>query len=289
MTFQKPGYLFIFLLIIVLFSCEKDVTNIKLPEFIQKLVISSFISPSDTVSYINISSNRRIYGELGVDEQVGKLTAFLSDNTREVSLDTSKSGFVFRPKDMLIEEGKEFKLRVLGDKGFSVFASCIIPEKMDFFLEADTFSIPVDYYWSSDRRRIDVRLTIHDIQGKDNYYRILGKGVGYYSDPYTHESHKGDNIIRFENEFFSDKGVDGKEIIQESNHGLNYFFDHDSAFLVFYLYNTDKSYYQYHKSLNEYNGGDNPFEEVSPIFSNVTGGLGVFAAYTVDSLVLRLK
>jgi hypothetical protein len=63
----------------------------------------------------------------------------------------------------------------------------------------------------------------------------------------------------------------------------------DSAFLKVYLLNTDKSYYDYHRSLGNYDSGDDPFTEPSPVFSNVNGGLGIFAAYTVDSLIFRLK
>jgi hypothetical protein len=63
---------------------------------------------------------------------------------------------------------------------------------------------------------------------------------------------------------------------------------YDSAFLKVYLLNTCKPYYQYHKSLENYNDGENPFAEPTPIYSNIEGGLGVFAAYLVDSAVIRL-
>ena len=41
--------------------------------------------------------------------------------------------------------------------------------------------------------------------------------------------------------------------------------------------------------LKKYSSGEDPFTEPAPLYSNITGGLGVFAAYTFDSLVVRLR
>jgi hypothetical protein len=85
--------------------------------------------------------------------------------------------------------------------------------------------------------------------------------------------------------------VDGSRIIyKESVSNFSaYYSDYDSALLKIYLYNTEESYYRYHTSLDNYNDGENPFTEVTPVYSNVTGGLGVFTSFTVDSLVYLLK
>jgi uncharacterized protein (DUF1919 family) len=91
-----------------------------------------------------------------------------------------------------------------------------------------------------------------------------------------------------ESEFFNDEKQDGKRIYANS---LTVFEPErsDSSFLVFYLLSTDKDYYTYHQSLNKYSGGEDPFTETSPVYSNVSGGLGIFAAYTIDSITLRIK
>ena len=59
------------MLLMVMNSCERDVKNVGLPEFEQKLVLAAFISPSDTISKITVSSNQRIYGELGTRVTAG--------------------------------------------------------------------------------------------------------------------------------------------------------------------------------------------------------------------------
>jgi hypothetical protein len=41
--------------------------------------------------------------------------------------------------------------------------------------------------------------------------------------------------------------------------------------------------------MSNYISGSNPFSEPTPVFNNIAGGLGIFAAYTIDSIIFRLK
>lgn len=290
MKLNSIKYSICVLLIISSNSCEKDAKNVDLPPFEQKLVVASFISPSDSVSYIFIRSNRRIYGELGMEEPAGNLSGTLSDGVNEVELDTAKYGLQASQDKMPIQFGKTYTLKITSDKGLSASATCVVPEERKFKATADTFSIPdphapTGYY----QRRIDVKLSIEDIPGEQNYYRITGRGFGYVSNPHSGTQYTVSDNMRFDKEFFSDAGKNGDEILIRTDYGLNYFFNQDSAFLEVYLFNTEKSYYLYHKSLENYSGNSNPFKENSPVYSNVAGGLGIFTSYTVDTLVFRLK
>jgi len=110
-----------------------------------------------------------------------------------------------------------------------------------------------------------------------DYNRFYG-GYPYITD-----------LFKEEESWFSDEGYDGKRIYA-NNFGSQYNASNsDSVKTVIYILNTNKDYYIYHQSLIKYSGGDDPFSEVSPVFSNINGGLGIFAGYTVDSIVLRLK
>ena len=292
MKSYRIKYCFSLLLMIALTACEREVADVKLPDFEQKLAITSFISPSDTISYFFVTSNQRIFGELNSDEPLGNLTAFIFDDSNEVALDTSKTGFKISKNKMPIKYGKTYKLQVLSDKGLSAEATCTVPAKRSFYLKADTFSVvrhSPDPGWPT-YRSLDVRVTFKDFPGEENYYRLLSKVTGYYSNPIRGTTWVSSNYVTYEKEYLVDTGMDGKEIAQSTISNLkHYSVSCDSAFVKIYLFNTEKSYYLYHKSLDNYRNGENPFSEVSPIFSNITGGLGIFAAYTVDSLVFRLK
>jgi hypothetical protein len=92
----------------------------------------------------------------------------------------------------------------------------------------------------------------------------------------------------------NDIGLDGKKFIIRAIEFQPVYLDHpyrepDSAFLRIYLLSTDKPYYDLHKSLENPSLGDAPFTEPSFLYSNVKGGLGIFASYTLDSLIFRVK
>ncbi len=277
---------------IIFLSCERDVNNVKLPEFKQKLVITSFISPSDTVSYFLVTSNKKIYGELNTEEPLGPMKGYLSNGSSEVALDEIGNGFRITRKKMPVEYGRTYRLRISSEKGLSSEATCTVPPERNFNIKADTFSVvhqspgPIVYTF----RSTEFTLTLTDIAGEENFYRISGRVTDYFTDQFSGTTYKIINDPGFEEEYFTDEGMDGKEIIQKTNISSSAdFYSRDSAFLEIALFNTEKSYYLYHRSLDNYNDGENPFTEVTPVYSNISGGLGVFTSYAVDSLIFRIK
>ena len=52
------------------------------------------------------------------------------------------------------------------------------------------------------------------------------------------------------------------------------------------LLNTDISYYEFHRSLRQQRG-DTPFTEPSLVYTNVEGGLGVFAGYNQSVKIIK--
>ncbi len=278
---------FILSLILISAGCETDVKNVSLPEFKQKLVVTSFLTPSDKVSYINISSNKRLFGDLTSFENPGKLTGFISDGVNEVALDTFNTGFKIKNERMQIQYGGTYKLKVKSEQGLSAEAECTIPEKRNLSMSADTFHVvrPTDHITAG----MDFILRFTDFGGEENYYRISAKIAVYDNNNYPFKYWVNTVNGLFQNEYFTDKGKDGKIIDISPMHVLGNYYSADSVYLKLYLLSTDKSYYLYHKSLNDYQDGGNPFSEATPVYTNITGGLGIFASYTTDSLIIRLK
>jgi hypothetical protein len=290
-------YFLLILLINVPTACETNVDYVNLPEFKQRLVINSFLSPSDTVSYFYVSTNKKLFGELNSEEPLGKLTGFISDGINEVALDTSSKGLKLGNKSMQITHGTTYKVKVTSESGLSAESTCTIPLKREYQMRLDTFSIvrqlpegmqsPTGSYY----RSIDFKFSFQDVPGEENYYRIASKTIVYYKNPTTQESRKSEYFLSFEKEYDTDKGLDGKNIVFTTIGNYNYFFKspRDSTIVKIFLYNVEKSYYLYHKSLEDYNDGGNPFSEATPVYSNIDGGLGIFTSYTIDSLILKYK
>jgi hypothetical protein len=281
---MKNIFKYYFLLFLLISGCETDVTNVDLPEFVQKLVVTSFISPSDSVSYINVTSNRRIFGEKGKEEDPGALSGFISDGTSEVPLDTLNGQLYFSHKKMQVGYGKTYRLKISGSNGLTAEAECTVPAKREFIIEADTFTTPS--IWENESI-MNIRYTFGDIPGEENYYRTVVKEVEYEHDYWG--NHVIPGFIPLRKNLLSDKGVDGSKMVQSIDLRKDFFMMRcDSVLVTLYLFNTEKSYYLYHKSLHDYSD-ENPFSETTPVFSNISGGLGVFTSYTIDSLVIRIK
>jgi hypothetical protein len=278
------------LFLITLVSCEFDADLVDAPPFKQKLVVTAFISPSDRISYFRVISNNKIFGELNTEESLGLLSGFISDGINEVALDTCRFGLMLNHEKMQIEYGKTYKLRVSSENGLKAEAECTVPSRRHFLIETDTFSvIKESTYYSpyppKTYRSINLKAKFTDIPGEDNFYRIFGTVRGY--SLYNRLSGE----VLFDTEFFSDAGMDGKSIVSNLDELYSQFLSmaDDSLFINIYLFNTEKSYFSYHKSMMNYTSGEDPFTEATPVYSNISGGLGIFTAYTIDSLLLRLR
>lgn len=275
------------LAILSFISCEKEVNNIKYPEFKPKWDISGYLSPDNLINTISLSQNLRNYGNEWQFDDMGHTTITLSDGTNQIDFDSTqmRDGRIKR-SDFPIEEGKTYTLKVKTDKGFNAEASCTVPFRGNFDLEIDT--IITKYVYED----TIIAITVHpyfyftDTKGVNNYYMIFSEEIRYNSDYQPYRSI--DPLPLVQKTYFNDKGRDGLRI-KLSVEGTGLSKNIDSSFLKLYLLNTDKAYYDYQKSVDKYNSGEDPFTEPSPVYSNISGGLGIFASYTVDSLTFRLK
>jgi hypothetical protein len=234
---------------------------------------------------------------LNSEEPLGKLTGFISDGINEVELDTSSKGLKFSNKSMQIRYGQTYKIKITSESGLSGEGICTVPEKKNFQMELDTFSVlrqlpqGMQSPYGSSYRSIDFKATFKDAPGEENFYRIQSTTLAYYKNQTTQEMRISDGYLTFDKEYNTDKGLDGKSIVFTTIGNYRYFFEppRDSTIVVIYLYNLEKSYYLYHKSLEDYNVGGNPFSEATPVYSNIDSGLGIFTSYTIDSLVVKYK
>lgn len=295
----------ILLVLIIIFSltasCEKDVNNIKHPEFNFKLVISGFLSPEERNHYISVATNGPIYYDSILDYNQGLFSATLSDGSKEILLrpifmkyilsgvpDSVVNGFMFTSSELPVEEGKTYVLKVESDKGLYAEASCTVPYKRNLFPELDTVSIHyTNSYDNSKYTYLKPDFFFTDIKGEENYYGVFCE-LTWTDPPYTYSKTQNKILVDPKYNCFNDKGIDGNRLKVPLESFSNTYLK-DSTYFKIYLLNTDKPYYDYHKSIEKYQSGETPFTEASPIYSNIKGGLGIFAAYTYDSIIVRLK
>lgn len=297
---MKSGYLsltFIVLSLSFFSSCNKDASFADLPEFNEKIVINAFLSPDQAENKIFVSWTRPRFGELKEMETARNPSLLLYENSKEVHLDTIRenwghnAGWFFYIRNFNFKEGLAYHLKVINDLGQEAEATCKIPLKRDFKISVDTvFSKTTDDFGDTSTTLI-VKPSIIDFPGETNYYRIL-----YLFDLYIHgDQFPLDLHLDEGDKMHNDIGSEGGKIFLRPVKIPSGFLDWgfygkpDSCLLTIYLLNTDKPYNDFHVSLNNYSAGDTPFTEASLSYSNVLGGLGIFASYVVDSVVYRLK
>lgn len=305
---------FLFILSVVTISCRKDAGYVRAPEFKQKIVVEAYISPDQDSNFIYISSTENRFGELtGIPPSIGNLDVYLSDGTKEFKLDTihiypnyfnAKGYFI---KDMPVSEGKTYHIKVSSDLGLTAEAECTVPVKRDFKLAVDTNSVIThdDYGFKISIKYIDFSIT--DFPGEKNFYRLLYTYQEYWPK-YIYPWKSLQKTLMAEvpissvsqpdvnDKVFNDIGRDGKKFVLRTIELQpvylgedNSTYKADSAIIHVYLLNTDKPYYDFHNSLLNYSLGDSPFSEPSFFYSNIKDGVGIFAAYTIDSLRFRIK
>ena len=311
---KNENIIFCLLLILTfnLSSCRKVASDVDPPEFNQKLVINAFLSPDKTDNKIFISSNVKRFGELtGMFEPFGNVSLYIYENSKEIQFDTTVNegyfGYNYGIKNFQFKEGQTYHLKVISDLGLEAEATCKIPLKRDFQITVDTTFRKTTDDHGFKISILNAKISIKDFPGEANYYRLFYLYETYHP-PFPQKKHLSfkDAIElevpgwaennAWENDHVSnDIGLDGEKFIlrtiefQPVYMDQTSWLDPDSAFLRIYLLNTDKPYYDFHKSLENYSLGDTPFVEPSFLYSNVKGGLGIFASYTLDSLIFRLK
>lgn len=277
-------------------SCTKDISYLKYPEYKPRLVISGFMTPDEEIHYISIGFNQTIFVDHPVIPNLKNVTAKISDGNQEIQLkpvlkqwgtglDSILIGFVFTSSELAVVAGKTYDLKVSAEDGIYAESSCTVPLKKNFSPKLDTVRVPYQNYPQYSYLQSDFSFT--DIPGEENYYALYGEIVFYRSGtrPVRPEYI---NIVDEKFSIFKDKAFDG-ERLKIRMKAITSIKGSDSAFLKIYHLNTDKPYYDYHESILNYVSGEIPFTEASPVYSNIKGGLGIFAAYTCDSILIRLK
>jgi len=277
----KIKYSWLLGVLISLVSCEDRLEDVEPPSFVEKLVVTSFISPADTVLYVSLQKNRPVFGELTYPLSIETADVVLSDGSHSISLvNTGPGEFSIPVRLFPITDGKHYTLSVKTPDGLIASAECDVPFSRNL-------TVSSEYINSGMYSNYRCKIKVMDFAGEKNYYKVTA-----YQVLYRRSSGKFGQMseIVIDKPIFSDAGNDGKELVTlTSQFNYNYGTDVDSAFIKVSILNTDYQFYKYHVSLSSYNEGSDPFSEVTPVYSNINNGLGVFCAYTQNIYKFRLK
>lgn len=303
-------YPFFILIALLSFSaCESLVTEVgpeSLPDTESKLVVQSFISPQAARITVVVTESVPLFGEsTGALNIIRNATVRISDGSREATMryDSAGSSYSIDRTRFNIVAGKTYQLAVSDGKR-SVQATCTVPGKT-----ASIKSYVIDTVYSENAfnpdTTITVKMTWDDIPGEANFYRLrsfleLEYTIVESSGPENYKERRVRNRFNVDwdrsvgrNDYRSDVNLDGTVFssptgrftlptptsYQDEDGKVHIVYPKSKVIsLTFEVDNTDETYFKYHRSLQLRNT-DNPFSEPALIYSNVTGGLGCFAAY----------
>ncbi len=253
------------------------ISDVETPKTDPKLVVFSVISPQDELIKVKVSKSLPLYSfkpSVGWDNQfpvVNNATVTISDgiNNYNLSYDEDIEVYIIDSASLKIIPGRSYNLKVKTPDGFNAESSCTVPVETPAAIQITG----IDYIHKYGEKFCNVNLQLPDLPGNGQFYRISLMGQRYeeYAQIYSYY-HVG---LTRGDEVFSDK----------NREGTNFTFRTGEIYLsmegpdLFYasVYVTDEAYYNYHYSLMTFED-ENPFSEPTPIFSNIKGGLGVFAA-----------
>ena len=264
--------------IISFISCTKD-ADVKLPAVEPKLVISSFISPQDSIVKVEVTMSQPLYNNsnAGQFSAVSNATVQINDGTITQTLAYDSTGNYYFVNTSLfpITVGTIYYLTVLTPDGKNINASTTVPT-LNSTLTYTSHQI-TDPYGSE---KYVIETSWNDTPDTEDYYRIAFYNKDYYP---------GDIDTTYWallSENFSDKGKDGGAFNQNSE-----IYTYSSTGTVegeLYLIHASKEYYLFHSKLLDAAYSGSPFSEPVQMYSNINGGYGVFAGYNSYKLLVSL-
>jgi len=172
------------------------------------------------------------------------------------------------------------------------------PETEDYII--DTIGLYSNY-------QVSMTLSFRDPPGTSDYYRVVVRhsyGIEYldYYD-FTVENfytaEMGDFLgpAETQNEYqiYTDELYNGKTVDLKLSFGAYTYYDYEQELLnsttsiQVQLQNISPAYYLYLKTFSEYNNSIDFFSEPIQVFSNVSGGMGLFGAYSSNVIELELN
>ncbi len=253
-------------------ACDSMESEVDVPATDPKLVVYSYISPDQDSVKVWVTQSVPLYTTHPYFSDqyppITDATVTISDGTQTFPLQFSAAIGQYFTTDFQPQSGATYSLEVITPRNQKATAQCTVPNT----------AIPVIEFISIEQDPTETQLRaltfgIQDAAGNGNYYRV--SAAIYYH--YEGMSEAYFNKIYFDKgeEFISDINNNGGVFIYKT--GWIYP-GAPTDKLEISVFITDENYFNYHRTINTYQD-ENPFSEPTPVYSNINGGLGVFAAY----------
>ena len=275
-------------------ACIELVTDIDFPDQEPKVVVHSFISPADTAAMVLLTWSKPISkpGNDGIQfiEDASVQINDLNGNMAQLLYDPVRKLYIVSTSEFQIFAGQQYELHVNVAGQPLINASAYVP-----FANQSLAFHRLDTLPSAGLDRVVVEYSFTDKPGeRENFYapKAYRQIVVYDSENDTTKLHQIKMFTTYGENYISNNGKEGNTFqLRAETYIYNDPFEPDGGQEVqnpinILLLTTDEHYYKYHRALENYYP-DDFFSEPVHIYSNIDGGLGVFAGYNQSVLVIE--
>ena len=264
----------------LLSSCEEMmITEIEAPPSEPKLVVFSVISPQDSVIEVKVHKSNPLFNRVtyqwGEDRfpPVIDATVLLSGEGQSVTIPYNTEFETYRidRSAINIKANGFYELKVMAPGFAQVTAECNVPEQTPPDIEITGSGMTEE----TGMEEWYFEFKFKDLPEIGHYYLITAGGI--HHDQYMGED--GQTYVystgfKQGNSLVNDKSNDGGYFNYRTYPISLYYVDSNNVWISLSL--IDESYYKYAQSIYDFQN-ENPFSEPTPVYSNIKGGLGVFA------------
>jgi len=244
------------LFVLLTSACESFVSDVDGLKSDPKLVVNAYLSPEDDTIKVSVKRSYPLYqlrpAYFEQLDPVKNATVILSEGSNSVTISFSEQyqSYVIAQSNFPIRAGRTYRIEVRASGLETVTAECTVPVQSAPAIEITEIEQLSEYGYSE--YRIHFRFRDHSEPG--HFYRVAA------AQQYN----------------FPEFGV--REVWEYFSYKTNRVGAMEGPLELFlFLGLTDEHYFRFHKSVFGYEG-DNPFSEPTPIYTNISGGVGVFCA-----------
>jgi tetratricopeptide (TPR) repeat protein len=274
-----------------LLSCTKSYTY-NFNDIEKHVVVNSFFFP-DSLMRFNITEEASLSDDITLNGyniiNNAQIVIYENDNVIDTALYTEKGNYYSDIKPKL---NAKYKISVIAPKYDKVIAEDQIPKLINIDSLGKIKNSDESYNYK-------IKIIFDDPAEDDNYYFIYAYWGKYYNDLIyfkeayirTQDPAIGEWLTQsFQAPIFNDELFNGKRYELTVDLSVNTYTD-QPGYCYFELRSISKNMYLYLKSYNKQTPkfGDDLMEmfqqgmiEPIPIYSNIDGGLGIFAGYAVS-------
>jgi hypothetical protein len=270
------------LLTLLAAACTKE-ADIDLPEQEEKLVVTCFISPEESMitAVVRTSSPKyAVYNSSGNVDDVRNASVVISGNGLEAVLPyvDSLSCYAVSASSFPVVAGASYALVVQTPDGKTTTARTTVPADT---LHIRSLDVVLSFDEGSTNHDLSYTAEAEDIPGQTNFVALYHRAQFVYIDTmYPQYPYMDPGSGQFEDD---EKNARSGYNVQ----GRNSFMGNTEpvpAIVEVWALNCSKEFYLYNRSaqMASYSGYD-PFSDPVMVYSNMTNGFGCFGAYRLST------